>query len=96
MVEPPGELTEGMAASVLCSVTYKCSKNKPNIVWNFKDMQSFLITHELPSNTYTVESNLTFIGSMDDDGKPLTCTAQFVSGNTSASKTLHVKSESTP
>ncbi|XP_055359206.1 uncharacterized protein LOC114843099 [Betta splendens] len=91
MLEPPGELTEGMAKSVLCSVTYTCRKNKPNIVWNFKDMQYFLNTQQLSSNTYNVESNLTFIGSLNDNGKPLTCTAQFVTGNTSASKVLQVK-----
>lgn len=93
MVEPPGEATEGVAKSVICSVSYKCKKNKPAIVWNYEDMQSSLRTKVISSNTFNVESNLTFIGSLDDDGKPLTCTAQFVTGETSASEILRIKSE---
>lgn len=92
MVEPLDEMTEGVAQSVICSVSYKCAKNKPTIVWNYEDMQSSLKTTG-SGNTYETVSNLTFISSLDDDGKPLSCTAQFITGSTSASATLHVKSE---
>ncbi len=93
MTERPGEETEGVAKSVICSVSYKCMKNKPTIVWNYKDMQSSLDTKEISSNTYNAVSNLTFIGSLGDDGKSLTCTAQFTTGKTSDSAPLHIKSE---
>ncbi|XP_047453823.1 uncharacterized protein LOC125015854 isoform X2 [Mugil cephalus] len=96
MVEPPGETTEGVAKSVICSVTYKCKKNTPTIRWNYEEMQSSLKTKKMPDNKYTTVSNLTFIGSMDDDGKPLTCTAKFVSGETSDSASLHIKKYEKP
>ncbi|XP_056236064.1 uncharacterized protein LOC130171837 isoform X2 [Seriola aureovittata] len=91
MVEQPGEATEGVATSVICSVSYTCKKNEPIIVWNFKDMQSSSYTKPMASNTYKTVSNLTFIGSLGDDGKPLTCTAKFLTGKTSDSAVLHIK-----
>ncbi|XP_042346437.1 uncharacterized protein LOC121946082 isoform X2 [Plectropomus leopardus] len=91
MTERPGEETEGVATSVICSVSYKCKKNKPNIVWNYEDMKSSLKTKQSSSETFITVSNLTFIGSLGDHGKPLTCTAQFLNGETSDSETLHIK-----
>uniref|UniRef100_A0A3Q0SXL0 Ig-like domain-containing protein n=1 Tax=Amphilophus citrinellus TaxID=61819 RepID=A0A3Q0SXL0_AMPCI len=93
MNEPPGELTEGMATNVICSVIYKCKKNAPTIIWNYKDMQNSLNTKQISVKTYNIVSNLTFIPSLSDDGKPLTCTAQFITGESSSSVTLTVKSE---
>lgn len=93
MVEPPSATTEGVAKSVICSVSYKCKKNKPTIVWNYKDMQSSIHIKDKPNNTFNIQSNLTFIGSLDDDGKSLTCTAVFITGNTSASAALRIKGE---
>ncbi|XP_045900128.1 uncharacterized protein LOC123967858 isoform X1 [Micropterus dolomieu] len=95
-IEKPGEAIEGVAKSVICSVSYKCKKNKPTILWNYEDMQSSLHTNESSSNTYTTVSNLTFIGSLGDDGKSLTCTAQFTTGETSDSATLHIKKYNKP
>ncbi|XP_074510099.1 uncharacterized protein LOC141779249 isoform X2 [Sebastes fasciatus] len=96
MTERPGEVTEGVAKSFICSVSYKCKKNKPTIAWNYEDMQSSLKTKEISSNTYNTVSNLTFIGSLGDDGKSLTCTAQFGTGETSDSETLHIKKYERP
>ncbi|XP_030249186.1 uncharacterized protein LOC115567089 isoform X1 [Sparus aurata] len=91
MVERPGNATEGVAQSVICSVSYKCKKNTPTIVWNYKDMHSVFDDKMISSNTYRAVSNLTFIGSLGDDGKSLNCTAKFYSGETSDSATIHVK-----
>ncbi|XP_067457968.1 uncharacterized protein [Thunnus thynnus] len=96
MDEWQGEATEGVAKSVICSVSYKCEKNTPNIVWNYKNMQYSLHTEEISSNTYKTVSNLTFIGSLEDDGKSLTCTARFITGETSDSVTLHIKKYEKP
>lgn len=93
MTEPPSHATEGVAQSVICSVSYKCRKNAPAIVWNYSDMQSSVSNEKLTTDTFVARSNLTFIGSLDDDGKALTCTAHFISGKTSDSITIHVKSE---
>ncbi|XP_054478238.1 Schwann cell myelin protein-like isoform X2 [Anoplopoma fimbria] len=96
MTERPGVLTEGVAKWVICSVSYKCKKNKPTIVWNYEDIKSSLKTKEISGNTYNSVSNLTFIGSLGDDGKPLTCTAQFATGKTSDSEILHIKKYDRP
>lgn len=93
MTEHPIKATEGVAQSVVCSVLYKCRKNTPTIVWNYSDMQRSISYEQLPNNNFVARSNLTFIGSLDDNGKSLTCTAQFFTGNTSDSTTIHVKSE---
>ncbi|KAL7393025.1 hypothetical protein ABVT39_005495 [Epinephelus coioides] len=91
MTERPGEVTEGVAKSVICSVSYKCKKNQPTIVWNYEDMRIKTKTKQNSSTTFITVSNLTFIGSLEDHGKSLTCTAQFVTGETSDSEILHVK-----
>ncbi|XP_044063589.1 uncharacterized protein LOC122881428 isoform X2 [Siniperca chuatsi] len=91
MIEQPGEATEGVAKSVICSVSYKCKKNTPTIEWNYNDMQSVPHTKKISSDTYNTVSNLTFIGSLEDDGKSLTCSAQFITGETSYSATLRIK-----
>ncbi|XP_072250597.1 uncharacterized protein [Leuresthes tenuis] len=96
MVEPPGKTTEGVAKTVICSVSYKCKKNTPTIVWNYKHMQSSFQTKIMFDNTYKTESNVTFIGSLEDNGKSLTCTAKFITGNTSDSAILHIKKYEKP
>ncbi|XP_061572527.1 uncharacterized protein LOC133428310 isoform X2 [Cololabis saira] len=90
MTEPPRPTTEGVATSVICSVTYKCSNNKPTIEWNYEVMQSSTKTKTISHNTYSTQSNLTFIGSLGDDGKSLTCTADFKTGKTSDSAVLQI------
>ncbi|XP_030012812.1 uncharacterized protein LOC115434832 isoform X3 [Sphaeramia orbicularis] len=90
MIHPPVEATEGVAKSVVCSVTYKCKKNTPNITWNFEDLQSSLSTKQLSIEDYKTESNLTFIGSLEDNGAALICTAHFDHGETSDSQTLQI------
>uniref|UniRef100_UPI003AAE7F4D uncharacterized protein isoform X1 n=1 Tax=Centroberyx gerrardi TaxID=166262 RepID=UPI003AAE7F4D len=96
MDEKPGELTEGVAKNVICSVSYKCKKNTPAINWNYKDMQSLVHTKQVSSDTYSTMSNLTFIATLDDNSKRLTCTAQFIHGQTSASAHLLIKKYEKP
>ncbi|KAG8010164.1 Myelin-associated glycoprotein, partial [Nibea albiflora] len=96
MTEKPSEATEGVAKSVICSVSYKCKKNTPTIAWNYKDMKSSLSTKKISTDTYNTVSNLTFIGSLGDNGKPLTCTAQFMTGETSDSATISIKKYEKP
>uniref|UniRef100_A0A8C4EU50 Ig-like domain-containing protein n=1 Tax=Dicentrarchus labrax TaxID=13489 RepID=A0A8C4EU50_DICLA len=96
MTQQPGEATEGVAKSVICSVSYKCKKNTPTIVWNYKDMQSSFQTKKISSDTYNAVSNLTFIGTLGDDNNSLTCTAQFITGETSDSATIHIKKYEKP
>ncbi|XP_072317576.1 uncharacterized protein [Eucyclogobius newberryi] len=90
MIEKPMNLTEGIAKYVACSVTYKCKKNTPNIVWNFADMQSETDTKQISKDTYQTVSNMTFIGSLNDEHKVLTCTAHFKNGETADSVALQI------
>lgn len=90
MINTPGVMIEGTAQSVVCSVAYNCKKNKPSIVWNYPDMQSTVKTMEISKNTYNTSSNLTFIGSLNDNGKELKCTAEFNKGETSDSLVLQI------
>ncbi|XP_030225228.1 Schwann cell myelin protein [Gadus morhua] len=92
MSEEPGELMEGVARHVTCSVSYICKKPNLAITWNYSDMQSSRTTLETSGNTFNTTSILTFVPSLEDDGKVLTCTAQFTPGGTfSASSSLRVK-----
>lgn len=93
MTDEPKDATEGVAKSVICFVYYTCKNDFKAIVWNYKDMQSSSHTDNLPNNLYKTASNLTFIGSLEDNGKLLTCTAHFFSGDTATSSTILIKSE---
>ncbi|XP_055019477.1 uncharacterized protein LOC110171494 isoform X2 [Boleophthalmus pectinirostris] len=90
MIEKPENLTEGMAKYVVCSVDYKCKRNTPDIVWNFGNMQNKTDTKHISKNSYRTISNITFIGSLKDDRKALTCTAHFRGGETSDTEALHI------
>ncbi|KAJ0066031.1 hypothetical protein NL108_001254, partial [Boleophthalmus pectinirostris] len=92
MIEKPENLTEGMAKYVVCSVDYKCKRNTPDIVWNFGNMQNKTDTKHISKNSYRTISNITFIGSLKDDRKALTCTAHFRGGETSDTEALHITS----
>ncbi|XP_076016848.1 uncharacterized protein LOC143008807 isoform X2 [Genypterus blacodes] len=94
--QAPKELTEGVAKNAICSVSYKCKKSKPIISWNYEDLQSTFHIKVVSMDTYNAVSNLTFIGALGDDGKSLTCSAQFIDGQTSASAVLHVKKYEEP
>ncbi|CAL8286747.1 unnamed protein product [Merluccius merluccius] len=92
MAPPLGELMEGVVEHVTCSVSYKCKKVTPSITWSHGDTQSTMTTLTVSQDTYTTTSNLTFVPSLDDNGKLLTCAAQFTSGvNSEASTKLLVK-----
>nr|XP_046255332.1 uncharacterized protein LOC124064705 [Scatophagus argus] len=91
MSEWPGEVMEGVAKSVICSLSYVCKKKRPTIVWNYKNMPSSFFIETISNNKYKAVSNLTFIGSLEDDGNSLNCTAHFVTGETSDSATIHVR-----
>uniref|UniRef100_A0A674PKD0 Immunoglobulin V-set domain-containing protein n=1 Tax=Takifugu rubripes TaxID=31033 RepID=A0A674PKD0_TAKRU len=79
--------------SVVCSVQHTCFSSPPLLTISGILGSDRTSDTSLPNNNFVARSNLTFIGSLDDNGKSLTCTAQFLTGNTSDSTTIHVKSE---
>lgn len=82
-----------MEQDITCSVPYKCSRDKPIIVWKnglLNGIQSY------GENQYTkseAKSTLKFTAKGDDDGKTITCQSIFKGTSESATITLKVKSE---
>uniref|UniRef100_A0A3Q4GMJ9 Ig-like domain-containing protein n=1 Tax=Neolamprologus brichardi TaxID=32507 RepID=A0A3Q4GMJ9_NEOBR len=83
----------GEQGTVSCSVRHACIFAPPTVTLNGIPGKDRITDTLTPNNTYTIVSNLTFIPSLSDDGKLLTCTAQFISGEFSTSATLTVKRE---
>ncbi|XP_051720085.1 uncharacterized protein LOC127496289 isoform X1 [Ctenopharyngodon idella] len=92
MIEP--ELTdfkEGVAKNFVCSVYHSCQKETPNITWNYENMQVSKGRKTLSGLDQVTYSSITFLGSKQDHGKKLICTAKFSGGNTETSVFLHVQ-----
>ncbi|XP_051720121.1 Schwann cell myelin protein-like isoform X3 [Ctenopharyngodon idella] len=96
-IEP--ELTdfkEGVAKNFVCSVYHSCQKETPTITWNYENMQVLTGSKTLSGLGRITYSSITFLGSKQDHGKKLICTAKFSGGNTETSVVLHVQPSSQP
>ncbi|KAJ8332798.1 hypothetical protein SKAU_G00416940 [Synaphobranchus kaupii] len=80
IIHKPEEFLEGVVENITCSVFYACSKQRPAIMWNYKDMQTSSATTRLAPTNWQTLSSIMFIASTDDHGKTLTCTAEFPDG----------------
>ncbi|XP_046718568.1 uncharacterized protein LOC124394426 isoform X2 [Silurus meridionalis] len=85
------EVMEGIVKIFTCTVQHTCQKDKPNIIWNYKDMPVSVKTNKVSSYIWNTVSSLKFRASRDDHGKTLTCTSQTSVGETSDHVTLKVK-----
>ncbi|KAI5099127.1 hypothetical protein C0J45_11266, partial [Silurus meridionalis] len=85
------EVMEGIVKIFTCTVQHTCQKDKPNIIWNYKDMPVSVKTNKVSSYIWNTVSSLRFRASRDDHGKTLTCTSQTSVGETSDHVTLKVK-----
>ncbi|XP_051720124.1 uncharacterized protein LOC127496296 isoform X5 [Ctenopharyngodon idella] len=95
-IEP--ELTdfkEGVAKNFVCSVYHSCQKETPTITWNYENMQVLTGSKTLSGLGRITYSSITFLGSKQDHGKKLICTAKFSGGNTETSVVLHVQHQVT-
>lgn len=84
---------EGIEKSFTCTVNHICQKEKPNIIWNYRNMPVSVETHKVSSHSWQTVSTLKLNVSRDDHGKTLTCTAQTTKGDISDHVTLKVKSK---
>ncbi|XP_051720101.1 sialoadhesin-like isoform X15 [Ctenopharyngodon idella] len=90
------DVTEGVAKNFSCSVYHSCQKETPTITWNYENMQVSTGRITLSSLDQVNYSNITFLGSKEDHGKKLICTAKFSGGNIEASVALHVQQYQKP
>ncbi|KAK9962508.1 hypothetical protein ABG768_007866 [Culter alburnus] len=90
------DVTEGVAKNFTCSVYHSCQKETPTITWNYENMQVSMGRNTLSGLDWITYSNITFLGSKDDHGKKLICTAQFSGQNTETYVVLHVKQYQKP
>jgi len=82
-IEPGlADVTEGVAKNFICSVYHSCKRETPTITWNYKNMQISTQSKTLSGSNRVTYSNITFLGSKDEHGKKLTCTAKFSGGVT--------------
>lgn len=87
------EVMEGIEKSFTCTVSHTCQKEKPNIMWNYKNMPVSVETKKVSSYSWNTVSTLKLKATRDDHGKTLTCTAQTTKETTSDHVTLKVKSK---
>ncbi|XP_026882287.2 uncharacterized protein LOC113587700 [Electrophorus electricus] len=80
------EFLEGVETEILCSVMYICPENRPYITWKGV---------EIPASMFFVKdetrSILKFMAKASDQGKVITCQAEFKGNVQSASITLRIK-----
>ncbi|KAK7172115.1 hypothetical protein R3I93_004422 [Phoxinus phoxinus] len=87
-IEPElAEVTEGVAKNFTCSVYHSCQRETPAIIWNYENMQmSKTGSKTLSGLDRVTNSNITFLGAKEDNGKKLICTAKFSGRNTETSQ----------
>lgn len=92
-----GEFLEGQPTKVTCTASYTCPDHVPTIRWNYANMEASSHTTKAGETLFRSVSTLTFIASAEDNGRSLTCYAQFTDGPTQdQSVTLRVKSKFDP
>ncbi|XDV31911.1 hypothetical protein PO909_002836 [Leuciscus waleckii] len=92
-----GERT-GDTITVICSTFHTCPYSKPDIILNGTEGTDQLDNDHLKDGLKTLSgldrvtySNITFLGSKDDHGKKLSCTAEYSGKDFTASVFLHVQ-----
>ncbi|XDV31919.1 hypothetical protein PO909_002843, partial [Leuciscus waleckii] len=91
-IEPElADVTDGVAKNFICSVYHSCQRETPTITWNYKNMQVSTGRKTLSGLNRVTYSTITFLGSRNDHGKKLICTAKFSGGNTETSVALRVQ-----
>ncbi|KAK3560905.1 hypothetical protein QTP86_022883 [Hemibagrus guttatus] len=86
------EFLEGVEQDITCFVTYMCSSDKPNIVWNNGQLKGIQSYREIQDTKFQAKSTLKFTAKADDNGKTITCQSKFEGTLQSTTITLKVKS----
>ncbi|KAG1951997.1 myeloid cell surface antigen CD33-like [Pimephales promelas] len=92
-IEPElAEVTDGVAKNFTCSVYHSCKRETPTITWNYENMTVSDDSNKLPGLNQVSYSTITFLGSKDDHGMKLICTAKISGKAITASVVLHLQS----
>ncbi|KAL6471390.1 hypothetical protein MHYP_G00200400 [Metynnis hypsauchen] len=83
------EFLEGVEKDIVCSVMYKCPKDRPYITWN--GGQSSGSMSLVPGAQQEARSTLKFTASASDHGKVITCQVDFKGSVQTVAITLKVK-----
>ncbi|XP_051962497.1 sialoadhesin-like isoform X5 [Xyrauchen texanus] len=91
-IEPElADVTENITKIFICTVYHSCQKENPTITWNYENMQVSKSNKKLSGLDRATLSTITFLGTKNDHGKKLTCTAKFSGGDFTQSVVLRVQ-----
>lgn len=87
------EFLEGVKQNIVCSVTYMCAKDRPQIIWRGEELpgSTFQVTKE--GIKQIAKSTLNFTPKASDNGKTITCQADFKGNVQTEELNLSVQSE---
>ncbi|KAB5550539.1 hypothetical protein PHYPO_G00054860 [Pangasianodon hypophthalmus] len=85
------EFLEGVEQDIICSVTYMCFKDKPEILWNGGKLSGRIVHERKQGVKYEARSTLKFTAKADDHGKIITCQRKFKGTVQTVQITLKVK-----
>ncbi|XP_060744036.1 uncharacterized protein LOC132857929 [Tachysurus vachellii] len=85
------EFLEGVEQEITCFVTYMCSSDRPNIVWNDGRLKGISSYRTIQDSKSEAKSTLKFTAKGDDNGKTITCQSTFKGNQQRVSITLRVK-----
>ncbi|KAK2880772.1 hypothetical protein Q8A67_018040 [Cirrhinus molitorella] len=90
-IEPElADVTESVAKNFICSVYHSCQKETPTITWNYENMQVTEGNKKLSGLDQITYSNITFLGTKEDNQKKLSCKVKFSGEDFEASVVLHI------
>ncbi|XP_047676768.1 uncharacterized protein LOC113643674 isoform X2 [Tachysurus fulvidraco] len=85
------EFLEGVEQEITCYVTYMCSSDRPNIVWNDGQLKEISSYRTMQDSKSEAKSTLKFTAKGDDNGKTITCQSTLKGNQQRMSITLRVK-----
>lgn len=95
-IQSPDEFREGHSSNVTCTALYTCPKHVPTFRWNYGSIPASTDIIMIGNSQWKAVSTLTFTASANNNGKSLTCYAQFTGGQRQeVSITLRVSITST-
>ncbi|XP_035288834.1 uncharacterized protein LOC118235506 isoform X2 [Anguilla anguilla] len=74
------EFLEGVEKDVVCSVSYACQEQRPDLSWNYGGMKVSSEFKKRGSGSWESRSTLTFKAGASDHNQALKCTARFTNG----------------
>ncbi|XP_053543547.1 uncharacterized protein LOC108277733 isoform X5 [Ictalurus punctatus] len=85
------EFLEGVEQDIVCSVTYTCTKDRPYISWSGEQLPASTFHISKQGTKQKAESTLKFTPKASDNGKTITCQADFKGNVQTVEITLRVQ-----